>query len=224
MNQRNIEIKNYICDYFVQEDSDFSLIKDSALQAGLPKIAVPENVGKLLYMFTKLQKPRRILEVGTLAGYSTTWFAKAAPEAKIITLEYDPKHAAMARSNFENTGSSNRIEVVEGDGVKTLASFIERKEEPFDLIFLDADKKGYPTYLPLLLQLAKPGTLLLTDNLIPKEAQINNPLKTEREAVKTYQYNAMLGSHPDIETILVTTIVGENGRVDALGVSLIQPK
>lgn len=220
INQRNIDIKNYICSFFVKEDQDLLSIKKCASDVGLPKIAIPENVGKLLYILTKLQKPQRILEIGTLAGYSTAWLAKAAPEAKIITLECNSKHASIARTNFQNAHLS-QIEVLEDDALKTLQFLIEQKEEPFDLIFLDADKEGYPNYFPYLLKLSKTGTMLLTDNLIPKETPVNNPSTKEIEAIKTYQYNSLLAECPHIETILVTNIVGEKGRIDALGVSLV---
>jgi predicted O-methyltransferase YrrM len=220
-NERNAEIKNYICDYFAKEDKDLLAVKEQALKAGLPNIAIPENVGKLIYILTKLRKPQHILEVGTLAGYSTIWLARAAPEARIITLECNPKHASIARENFQNLNLNNRIEIIEADAIQALRSLIEYYEQPFDLIFLDAEKKDYPIYLPYLLQLSKSGTLLLTDNLIPKAAKINAPASSELEAIKTYDYNLMLASYPTIETILVTTIVGDEGRTDALGVSLI---
>lgn len=219
--QRNADIKSYICQLFAKEDEDLLSIKESASYAGLPKIAISENVGKLIYIFTKLQKPKRILEVGTLAGYSTAWLAKGAPDAKIITLECDPKHATVARSNFKQTHLNHRIEIIEDDASNTLNSFVESQEEPFDLIFLDADKKGYPKYLPYLLKLSKPGTLLLTDNLIPREEQINQPASNDLEATNIYHYNSLLSENPNLETILITTIVGDNGRVDALGVSII---
>lgn len=219
--KRNAQIKKYICDLFVKEDEDLILIKQRALQAGFPNIAVPENIGKLLYILTKLQKPKRILELGTLAGYSTTWIAKAAPKAKIVTLECDAKHAAMAKANFKQSNLHDRIEIIEDDALNTLQNLINKQSEPFDLIFLDADKERYPMYLPYLIKLARPGTLLLTDNLIPRDAQINNPMPTELQANRVYEYNALLMSMPNIETIPITTLVGENGRVDAIGVSLI---
>ena len=218
---RSAEIKKYICQTFVKEDQNLLDAKKHAKDAGLPNISVPENVGKLLSMLTKLHKPERILEVGTLGGYSTLWLAKGAPDAKIITLEFDPKHAMIARENFQKAGKQNQILVIEGDAILTLTHFHETGEPPFDLIFLDANKEGYPLYLPLLLKLSKPGTLLLTDNLLPKENSINHPTQNDLEATGTYQYNDILASHPYIDTILVTTIVGEQGRIDALGVSLI---
>lgn len=220
-NNRSAEIKDYICQTFANEDEALSAAKEHALKEELPPIAIPENVGKLIYLLAKIQKPKRILEVGTLGGYSTLWLAKGAPDAEIITLEYNPKHAAVARENFQRAGQG-KIKVIEGDALKTLQNFIKNGETPFDLIFLDADKEDYPAYLPFLLALSGPNTLLLTDNLIPKVSPINKPLEDDLTAVKIYQYNEMLASHQQIDTILATTIVGESGRIDALGISLIE--
>lgn len=219
---RNADVKSYICYHFAKEDSILQSAKKRAVEAHLPHIAIPENVGKLIYMLVKLHKPKRILEIGTLAGYSTLWLAKGAPDAAIITLESNPEHAAVARENFKNAHLENKIELIEADAIESLKLFVERKERPFDLIFLDADKEAYPEYLPYLLTLSQPGTLLLTDNLIPKEDRINRPDPNDVNATSIYRYNSILAEHPHIETILITTIVGDCGRIDALGVSLIK--
>lgn len=213
---RHAEIKSYIARLFVSETEAMQMAKQRAKSAELPNIAVPENVGKLLSFFAKLQKPKRILEIGTQAGYSTLWLAQGAPDAEILTLECDPACARLARENFQ---AHPRIQVIEGDALETLRSFITNKAEPFDLIFLDADKEGYPIYLPYLVNLARPGTLLLTDNLIPKAEPIDNPAHTNQIATQTYIYNKLLAAHPKLDTILIPTIVGEQGRIDALGIS-----
>lgn len=221
---RSAEIKKYICNTFIHEEDFLVAAKTHALDAGLPNIAVPENVGKLLSFFTRLQQPKRILEVGTLAGYSTLWLAKGAPEAEIITLERDPTHARIARNNFRRSPFCEKIQVFEGNAIDTLQSFIDSEIPPFDLIFLDADKEGYPHYLPLLIKLSRPGTLLLSDNLIAKGAAINAPSKKDQIACNTYLYNELLANHPMLDTILINTIVGEYGRIDALGVSIVCEK
>lgn len=218
---RSAEIKEYITKTFVQEDKDLLAAKEHATKNGIPPIAIPENVGKLLYFLVKLHKPKRILEIGTLAGYSTLWLAKGAPDAELITLEYSKKHASVARENLQRSQHASRIKLLEGDAFEILKQFKENGEPPFDLIFLDAYNEGYPSFLPLILDLSRPGTLLLTDNLIPKEAPINHPSPDDLEGVNTYQYNQLLATNPRLETILSTTIVGERGRIDALGISLV---
>jgi predicted O-methyltransferase YrrM len=220
---RTQQISDYIRSTFVKEEDLFLAIKRHAQQEALPNIAVPENVGKLLYLFTKLQKPKRILEIGTLAGYSTMWFASAAPDATITTIECNQKYANVARDNFKRSDLGNKIELIVENALKVLERYIQDGEPPFDLIFLDADKEGYPHYLPLMLALSRPGTLLLTDNLIPKHGEIKIPPPHDNIAASTYRYNELLTSHPKLETILVPTIVGEEGRIDALGISLVTP-
>lgn len=211
---RNSAIKDYICRLFAQEDEHLATAKMRARDADLPNIAIPSHVGKLLSFFARLQKPKRILEVGTLAGYSTLWLAKGAPDAEIITLENNPEHASIARENLKGF---SQVRIIEDDALKVLKELTG----PFDLIFLDADKEGYPLYLPHLISLSRPGTLLLTDNLIPKAGTIENPHPKDQIAHKTYEYNQILSSHPQIETVLATTLVGDNARIDALGISII---
>lgn len=216
---RNAAIKDYINSLFIREDVD--LLNAKKCNAILPNIAIPENVGKLLYLLTKLQNPKRILEIGTLGGYSTIWFAKAAPEAHIITLEVNPDHASIALDNFKSCNLLERIQLLEGDARATLQHFVETEEPPFDLIFLDADKENYPLYLPLMLKISRPGTLILTDNLIPKDEQINKSLPQDGISNGTYLYNSLLAAEKRLETILITTIVGSKGRLDALGASIV---
>lgn len=220
-NERNAAISDYIAATFVKESAPLQEAKKSSLQKGIPDISVPKSEGKLLYMLTLLQKPQRILEIGTLTGYSTLWFAQAAPSATIISLEYDPKHAELARENFKKTDYN--IQVLEGDAFDLLKEMVEQKVTPFDLIFLDADKDSYPTYLPYLLDLSKAGTMLLSDNLIPREVTINSPQKTDVQAQGIYKYNSLLANHPRLETILIPTIIEKWGRLDALGISIVKP-
>jgi predicted O-methyltransferase YrrM len=189
----------------------------------LPSIEVPSTVGKLLYTLAKIHKPKRILEIGTLAGYSTIWLARALPpEGELLTIEFDQMHARVARENIENAGFSSQVTVIEGVASLILERMVGEKEEPFDLIFIDADKENYPLYLKFVLELSHPGSLILSDNLIPKETEIGSPDPSDIQACGIYKYNQEISTHPRLESILVTTIVGEKGRVDALGVSLVK--
>lgn len=219
-NERNAKISDYIASLFVQESDAEQTAKKSSLRKGMPDISVPSCEGKLLYLLTLLKKPKRILEVGTLTGYSTLWLAKGAPSAEIITIERDPKHAQIARENFKNAYLN--ITVLEGDAVDILSEMIKQKAEPFDLIFLDANKDAYPIYLPLLTQLARDEALLLSDNLIPREVEINTPDPSDKQATAVYKYNSLLANHPQLETILVPTIIEKWGRMDALGISIFR--
>ena len=218
-NERNAAISYYIAETFVKESEDLQNAKKSSLQKGIPDISVPKAEGQLLYILTLLKNPKRILEIGTLTGYSTLWLAEGAPQAEIITIERDPKHAAIARENFKDT--KHNITIIEGNAVEILQELILKNSTPFDLIFLDADKDNYLIYLPLILKLAAKGALLLSDNLIPRETQINAPKAADAQATNIYKYNTLLANHPQLKTALAPTIVEKWGRLDALGISII---
>jgi len=221
--ERSRSIRTYIADLFSPEDDLLKKIRLKAAEEDLPDIHVPSNVGKMLYMLTKLQKPRRILEIGTLAGYSTLWMARALPEGgTIITIEGMEKHANIARAHLDESGLGNLVSIIQANAASALRKMIKDAAEPFDQIFLDADKEGYPEYLPLLLQLSRPGTLLLTDNCIPRGVTIGSAPPNDLEGQSIYAYNLALARHPQLESILMTTIVGEKGRIDALGVTIVK--
>lgn len=222
MTTRAIDIKNYLSDLFVHEDALLSSIKERARQQGLPNIEVPSTVGKLLYCLAKIQKPQKILEIGTLAGYSTIWLGRALPDNGIlISLELDPHHVAIARNNISLVHLEHKIEIREGNAKELLDLMIDNNEGPFDLIFIDADKENYPCYLEKALKLSRLGTLILSDNLIPKGDTIGKPHPNHPEAKDIYEFNEKIASHPLLESILATTIVGDLGRIDALGISIV---
>lgn len=221
--ERNQIIKQYICDFFAKEDPSLLNIHQNSQKEGLPDIHIPANVGKLIYLLTQLKSPKKILEIGTLAGYSTLWMARALPKTgKIISLELDPHHADIARKNLKDAGVGHKVEIREGSASLLLENMIQKKEGPFDLIFIDADKEGYPQYLEYALALSESGTLILTDNLIPKGEAINDPAPTNVEATAIYAFNQKMAEHPRLESIIATTIVGNSGRIDGLGIAIVK--
>jgi caffeoyl-CoA O-methyltransferase len=221
MDDRNCTIKNYIASFFAKENDELVNARQNSLLHGFPNIHVPSHVGKMIYLLTRLRRPRKVLEIGTLGGYSTLWILQALePEARLISLELEAEHAAVARSHLRSY--ENQFEIRVGDAAVFLKSMEEKSEGPFDLIFIDADKESYSTYLKLVLPLTTSGTLILTDNLIPKGEAVDNPNPRNKEATAIYQFNRELAAHPALETILSTTIVGETGRIDALGISLVR--
>ena len=142
--------------------------------AGLPAISVSPSQGKLLHLLAKAQGARAILEIGTLGGYSTIWLARALPEnGRLITLEADPKHAAVARENIAGAGLSGIVEVRLGRAIDSLPKLAAEGRGPFDLIFIDADKPGYLDYFAWALKLSRRGTLIIADNVIRKGAVID---------------------------------------------------
>jgi predicted O-methyltransferase YrrM len=143
----------------------------AAKAAGLPAIAVAPNQGRMLHLLARLQGARRILEIGTLGGYSAIWLARALPaEGRLVTLELEPKHAEVARANLAHAGLADRVELRIGPARESLAALVAEGAGPFDLVFVDADKPSMPEYLEWSLQLSRPGTLLVFDNVVREGA------------------------------------------------------
>src|SRR4029453_1104736 len=143
-----IQIEKYIESLFVPPDPVLAQNIGDAEAAGLPAVQVSPNQGKLLYLLSKMCGASRVLEIGTLGGYSTTWLARALPDGGMITsLELDPKHADVARKNVDRAGGGSRVAIHVGPAEQTLQRLIEQRVPTFDLIFIDADKPGYPRYL-----------------------------------------------------------------------------
>jgi predicted O-methyltransferase YrrM len=221
--ERNQQVKKYICDCFCQESEELIYIRNHSAELGLQDIAVPPNVGKMLYLLARLQNPKRILEIGVLGGYSTLWLAKAlAPGGELIALECDKRHAEVAKSHLERAGVVKSVEILLGSAAGLLEQMIQNQEPPFDLIFIDADKENYSLYLDFAIALSRSGTLILCDNLIPKRGEIASPDLLDNEAVCIYAFNERLAKDPRLESLPFPTIVGEKGRVDALGVSRVR--
>lgn len=220
--ERAVQIKNYISELFAPEDETLQAIRENSKKEGLPEIEISPQLGKLFYILAKLHKAQRILELGTLGGYSTAWFTKALPpKGKIITLEYNPHHADVARKNLLTLSCKDQVEIREGSAVNLMDRMIENREAPFDLIFIDADKINYPTYLTKAIALSRAGSLILSDDLIPKGDDVGISGLDPILAQKIYDFNQILATHPQLESTLITTIVGNKGRIDALGISLV---
>lgn len=221
--ERTRQVKAYICQSFSGEDPALEDARRFSEAQGLKPIHVPPNVGKMLYLLARLQNVKKILEIGTLGGYSTLWLAKALPaDGRLITLECEKKHVEVAKKNFKQNRMDHIIEIRYGLAENLMNEMILSKEDAFDLIFIDADKASYAKYLEFCLQLSRVGTVILSDNLIPKRGEISNPDPSDIEAVKIYAYNELVAKHPRLEMALFPTIVGENGRIDALGVAIVK--
>lgn len=220
---RNRQVKDYICEYFCEEKEPIMQALRRCEKEELKTIHVPANVAKILYLFGLLVRPKKILEIGTLGGYSTLWLASTLEEGgHLITIECEKKHAKVAYENFVSAGMENQIEIRIGLASEVLHEMIENGEEPFDLIFIDADKENYPNYLEPCIKLSHSGTLILSDNLIPKRCEIGSPDPRDNEALGIYAFNQLVADHPMLDSVLVPTLVGDKGRLDALGVSLVR--
>jgi predicted O-methyltransferase YrrM len=179
--------------------------------AGLPPIDVSAVQGKFLHLLAQTQGARSILEIGTLGGYSTTWLARALPEGgSLITLELDPTHARVARANLATAGVSDRVEVIEGPAAQSLARLHAEKRGPFDFIFIDADKPGYPVYLDWALKISRPGTLIVADNVVRK-GQISDPSSLDVNVQAARAFIQKVGAEPRLNATVVQT-VGRKGH------------
>ncbi len=212
------QIDRYIERLFVLPDDSLTQNLSDAAAAGLPAINISPNEGKLLYLIAKMSRAKRILEIGTLGGYSTTWLARALPaDGKLITLELDQAHAAVARHNLDRAGVADRVEIIIGRGVDSLNALLDRNEPPFDLIFIDADKPSYVEYLNRALRLARTGTVILADNVI-RNGRVMSEQPTDASSRGARAYNEAIAAHPRLES-LVLPIIREN--LDGLSISIV---
>jgi caffeoyl-CoA O-methyltransferase len=219
--QLAVKVDKYIEALFNPQDEALAQNLQNAQAADLPTINVSPNEGKLLYLLTKMARAKRVLEIGTLGGYSTTWLARALPaDGQVITLELDQKHAEVARANLDRAGVADRVEVRVGRATGSLRQMIDQHEAPFDLIFIDADKAGYVEYLELSLQLAHEGTVILADNVI-RNGRVIDDQPGDASARGAKAYNESLAAQPELESIILP-IIREN--LDGLSISIVKGK
>src|SRR5208283_330198 len=180
-------------------------VADSAA-AGLPPIHVSPALGKLLHLIARIQGARNILEIGTLGGYSTIWLARALPPGgRLVTLEIDPKHAAVAGANLARAGVAKIVEQRLGPASESLAQIAREGRGPFDLIFIDADKEGIPGYFTWALRLSRAGTVVIVDNVARKGAVID--AASEDPAVRgARRFSEMLAAEPRVSATVVQTV------------------
>ena len=201
---------HYLNETLIPPDPNLdAALKDNAA-ANLPAIDVSPSQGKLLQLLAETQRAHRILEIGTLGGYSTINLARALPpNGKLITLELDPHHAEVALANIAHAGLAHAVELRLGPALDSLAQLHAEHVEPFDLIFLDANKDGYPLYLTAALKLARPGTLILADNVI-RDGEIIDPNSTDPNVQGVRRFLELLAANPRISSTAVQT-VGSKG-------------
>ncbi len=203
-------VDDYLSSLFLPPDAALEQALRVSQAAGLPAIQVSPLQGKLLYLLAKSIAARRILEIGTLGGYSAIWLARALPpEGLLITLELDPKHAAVARENLAGAGVSERVEIHLGQALDSLARLVEENQPPFDLIFIDADKPNYPAYFEWSLQLSHPGTLIVADNIIRK-GRIVEPDSQDANVQGMRRFLERVAAEPRVTATALQT-VGSKG-------------
>jgi len=211
-------VDGYISGLFAREDAALSCALQEMSAAGLPEISVSPVVGKFLYMLAKLARARRILEIGTLGGYSTTWLARALPpEGHLVTLELEARHAEVARANLARAGVAGRVEILVGPASASLRALAARHEPPFDLVFIDADKEGYVEYLDLSLRLARSGSVILADNTLRHGRVLDEgPLDPSARGIKAF--NERIATDPRLDSLILPIIRGD---LDGLSISIV---
>jgi predicted O-methyltransferase YrrM len=203
-------VDTYICDTLIPQDALLDAVLRENAIAELPAMDVAPNQGKLLHLIARIQGAKRILEIGTLGGYSTIWLARALPpDGRLVTLEFDPKHAEVAAANIANAGLSDVVEIRVGPALDTLAKLHQEGCEPFDLIFIDADKPNNPGYLEWSLRLSRPGTVIIGDNVV-RDGAVTHPANPDPRVQGVRQFIQMMADDPRLDATALQT-VGSKG-------------
>jgi predicted O-methyltransferase YrrM len=214
------KVDAYFTELFKAEDSNLQDARHSAAAAGLPDIAISPMLGRTLHVLVRLVGARRVLEIGTLGGYSTIWMARALPDdGELLTLEYAPAHAAVARANLERAGLGAKVTIIEGDALHSLARMTESGQPPFDMVFIDADKENYVAYLDYAIRLCRPGALIIADNVV-RAGRVLDPASTDTMVQGIRAFNAALSADPRIEATALQT-VGAKGY-DGLAMAVVK--
>jgi len=209
----------YIEQQLVPQDEALTAALADSREAGLPAISVAPNQGKLLGLFARSIGARKILELGTLGGYSSIWLARALPEdGSLVTLELEPKHAEVARKNLERAGVLSRVEIRVGRAVDSLRQLHASGRGPFDLIFIDADKESMPEYFTWALALARVGSLIVIDNVIRRGA-VADPESTDPRVLGVRRAHELIAAEPRVSATAIQT-VGSKGY-DGLTFALV---
>lgn len=203
-------VDEYFTQKFVSADPILEAVLENNASAGLPPIDVAPNQGKFLHLLARIQGARTILEIGTLGGYSTIWLARALPaDGRLITLEAAPKHAEVAKANIARAGLESVVEIRLGDALDSLSALADEKQGPFDLIFIDADKKNNPDYFRWALKFSRKGSVIITDNVVRKGAVVDEAT-SDPNIVGVRQFADLVANEPTVSATAIQT-VGSKG-------------
>lgn len=208
MQQQWSAVDSYLIDALIPQDPLLSQVLANNQRAGLPAFDVAANQGQFLALLVRMVRAQRVLEIGTLGGYSTIWMARELPEdGELLTLEADPRHAAVARENLRLAGVDKQVTLREGPALQTLESLGDRP--PFDLIFIDADKPSNPDYLRWALRYSRPGTLIIGDNVV-RDGEVVNPSSEDDRVQGVRRFIEMMARDPRL-TVTALQTVGSKG-------------
>lgn len=213
------KVDEYIESLVVPENANLQQTRKYSNRNSLPEINVSPAQGKLLQLLVKMSGSKRILEIGTLGGYSTIWIAGAANDIQITTIEANEHHAKTAQNNFNRAKLTDRIHLICSDGKTAIERMIRSGSQPFDFIFLDADKFNNPIYLDLCLQLSHPGTIIICDNVVRKGELINEQ-SADPDVQGMREYCEKIGSNSSLHSTVIQT-VGRKGY-DGFTISVVE--
>lgn len=205
------EVDDYVTETLRLRDPALDQAQEAAQTAQLPPISVTAPQGKLLQLIALIHRARRILEIGTLGGYSTIWLARALPaDGKLISLDVDPRCVATAKASVEAAGLRDRVEVLLGPGLQTLQRLQAEKAEPFDLVFIDADKPSTPEYFQWALRLSRPGAVIVADNVV-LDGALADPHTADARAQGMRRFHELVAAEPRASATTIQT-VGDKGH------------
>ncbi|MCL2250187.1 MAG: O-methyltransferase [Oscillospiraceae bacterium] len=210
----------YIVENLIEEEPYQKIILENSRKNDLPEMEISPTQGKFLYLLAKIKGAKRVLEIGTFVGYSTIWLAKAiTDDGLVVSLEFDEHYSEIARRNIELADFSDKVTIITGDAAESLHKLVEENESPFDMIFLDADKPNYPTYLKLILKLSKPGTIIYGDNVI-RDGELCNESTKDEKVIGVRNYIESLGKSELLDSTALQT-VGIKGY-DGFSLSIVK--
>ncbi len=205
-NKTFIAVDKYYEELLIDENSDFDQITIASEEAGLPAIQVSPLQGKFLQVMVRAQGSRRVLEIGTLGGYSTAWLAGGLPrDGLLISLEINPIHARVAEKNLSQYNFPGDVKILVGDALQLIDEMVLANTEPFDLIFIDADKEGYADYLNRVINLSRPGTLIIADNVV-RNGKIIEQNSQDSSVLGIQRFNQELINNPRLTASTLQTV------------------
>jgi len=211
-------VDRYFEQRFVLADEALQAALRANSDAGLPAIDVTPLLGRFLELLVRISSARRVLEIGTLGGYSTIWLARALPDSgSLITLELAPRHAEIARANLARAGVLERVKLLEGPAADSLALLDRESAGPFDLIFIDADKASYPEYLAWSLKLSRPGTVIVADNVV-RDGKVVNADDPDPNIQGVRRFTELIAAEPRLRATVLQTVAGKGYDGFALAV------
>jgi len=213
-------VDRYFSKALIKPDRRLDAALNANRKAELPAIDVTPLQGRFLEVLVRATGARRVLEIGTLGGYSTIWLARAIPDnGLVVTLELEPKHASIAQRNIEKAGLSQRVDLRIGSAAESLAALVAASADPFDFIFIDADKAGYPGYLRWSLKLSRPGTLIVADNVV-RDGKVIDPRNPDPNIRGVRRFMRLMSAEPRLSSTVLQTVASKGYDGFAMAVVL----